>query len=301
MKASLVLFLLQFHAGVAWAVLAAGVPGGSLGQPRLGGVPTWLWGASGLLLGAWGAAWGEGDWGTAAGGLGLLGMGGAWWGLLRVSWGLHRTDQHAQIRMNQRLMDLRGQLARLEERERMRLRLETTRQSKDVMERTTDRFQAILVAVEHHIAYGDVDRAERIVTTFSKHLRQMLHEGSIPFLSLRDSLEFIQTHLDLMESLTAYRFVCELDEDALEPEHLVRCTESLRITPWVEGLLRPFYERAERSLDALDPVRIAVAVEANEVVFRAYFPERSAVEPVALRIRLLGQDYAEEQARAQRA
>jgi hypothetical protein len=69
----------------------------------------------------------------------------------------------------------------------------------------------------------------------------------------------------------------------------------LRLTPWVEALLWPFYERAERSLEPMDPVRLQVLVEQGEVVIRAHFPARSAVEPAEVRVRLLGQDYAQEQ------
>ncbi|MEY5044263.1 MAG: hypothetical protein RJA19_1490 [Bacteroidota bacterium] len=294
MKAGLVLFLLQLHAAAAWGALAAGLPARRVWQARWAGIPALGAGVLGLLLGGTGAVV-EAGWAEAVAWVGLACMllsGMGWVQLVRK---FYFGDRRAQVRMNHRLMDLRGQLARLEERERMRQRMENTRQSRDVMERTTARFQAILVAVEHHIAYGDMDRAERILTTFGKHLRQILHEGSIPFLSLQSTLESIQTHTELMELLTAYRFICDLDEDALDEEHLSRYTESLRLTPWVEALLWPFYERAERSLEPMDPVRLQVLVEQGEVVIRAHFPARSAVEPAEVRVRLLGQDYAQEQ------
>lgn len=297
MKAGLVLFLLQLHAAAAWGAWVAGIPGRKVLRANWAGIPAVGMGLLGLGLGAVGAMGAAADihWAGSFAWVGTVFMVLSWLGFSRLVKDFYCGQPNAEVRMNQRLMDLRGQLARLEERERMRQRMENTRQSRDVMERTTDRFQAILVAVEHHIAYGEMDRAERIITTFGKHLRQILHEGSIPFLSLQSTLESIQTHTELMESLTAYRFICDLDEDALEEEHLTRFTESLRLTPWVEALLWPFYERAERSLEPMESVRLQVLVEKGDVVIRAHFPARSSVEPEEVRVRLLGEDYALEQ------
>ena len=167
--------------------------------------------------------------------------------------------------IHSRLLQLRLQLQRLYEKERLSLRLEKAEQSQMVMDRYDQRFQIILIAIEHHLTFGDHERAERIITLFSRHLRHILYEGSVPFLTLGNTIDHIKTHLKLMELLTAGRFNCDIDDGMLEANHLLRCTESLRISPWVESMVWPFFEWAERNTGTIEPMHLFLDVVDGEI------------------------------------
>lgn len=195
--------------------------------------------------------------------------------------------------IHSRLIQLRLQLQRLHEKERLSLRLEKAEQSQMVLDRYDQRFHVILIAIENHLTFGDHDRAERIITLFSRHLRHILYEGSVPFLTLETTIDHIKTHLNLMELLTAGRFNCDIDDGMLEPSHLARCTESLRISPWVESMVWPFFQWAERNMETIDPMQLFLDVEEGEIILSCVHPslEESDISNTK-RLTLLG-DYAD--------
>jgi hypothetical protein len=191
--------------------------------------------------------------------------------------------------IHSRLIELRLQLQRLYEKERLSLRLEKAEQSQMVMDRYDQRFQIILVAIENHLTFGDHERAERIITLFSRHLRHILYEGSVPFLTLKTTIDHIKTHLKLMELLTAGRFNCDIDDGMLESTHLMRCTESLRISPWVESMVWPFFEWAERNTGTLEPMHLFLDVLDGEVCIVCSHPGiLTAQTSNSHRLKLLG-------------
>tara|TARA_B110000285_G_scaffold234745_1_gene312823 strand:+ start:1311 stop:2258 length:948 start_codon:yes stop_codon:yes gene_type:complete len=206
-----------------------------------------------------------------------------------------RTESPDSI--HSRLVQLRLQLQRLHEKERLSLRLEKAEQSQMVMDRYDQRFQIILIAIENHLTFGDHGRAERIITLFSRHLRHILYEGSVPFLTLETTIEHIKAHLSLMELLTAGRFRCDVDDGMLDASHLGRCTESLRISPWVESMVWPFFEWAERTNEPIDPMYLLLDVEDGEIAISCEHP--SFVESQIIRshrLKLLG-EYSEEESK----
>ncbi|MDG2209370.1 MAG: hypothetical protein P8K81_05190 [Flavobacteriales bacterium] len=202
---------------------------------------------------------------------------------------LPEETEHSPENIHARLVQLRIQLQRLHERERLSLRLERAEQSQNVLDRYEQRFQVILLAIEQHLTFGDHERAERIITLFARHLRHILHEGSTPFLSLADTLDHIKTHIRLMELLTAGRFDCELDDGMLDESILNRYTESLQISPWVESMVWPFYEWAERTTEPIPPIQLLIDVMEDQVDFSFSHPNiNPAIIACDFRLKLLG-------------
>ena len=181
-------------------------------------------------------------------------------------WG--RQDRAQTSEAQSRLMDLRAQLARLHEQERMALRIQQTETERRVLSDAFHRFEAMLVTIENHLALGDEERAERLITLFGKHLRGILNEASSPFIRLRDTLEAIRNYLALMEALTDDRLLIDLDDGMIEAQHLGRMTRNLEITPWVERLTWPLFEAAERQTEVAMPHLITADLEGGDVVFR---------------------------------
>ena len=202
-------------------------------------------------------------------------------------------EEDSPTSIHSRLIQLRLQLQRLHEKERLSVRLEKAEQSQMVLDRYDQRFQVILLAIENHLMFGDHGRAERIITLFSRHLRHILYEGSVPFLTLETTIEHIKTHLSLMELLTAGRFNCDIDDGMLEAAHFARCTESLRISPWVESMVWPFFEWAERHIEPIDPMQLLLDVEDGEITLTCAHPSLIESQIVSTqRLKLLG-DYAQ--------
>jgi hypothetical protein len=92
-----------------------------------------------------------------------------------------------------------------------------------------------------------------------------------------------------MELLTAGRFNCDIDDGMLESTHLMRCTESLRISPWVESMVWPFFEWAERNTGTLEPMHLFLDVLDGEVCIVCSHPGiLTAQTSNSHRLKLLG-------------
>ena len=264
MNLSFVLFSLHLCAGSAAAAMVWGVPLDLLQVWRLHPVRTALFWAMGLTaFVVLPAPWGAGL--LVASLLHTAAM--AWRSVMGLKkWGqqdpVHTSEQQA------RLMDLRGQLARLHEQERMAIRIQQTETERKTLADSYRRFDAILMTIEQHLALGDTERAERLITLFGKHLRGVLNEASSPFIRLNDTLEAIRNYLSLMEALTDERLLIDLDDGMIEPDNGVRMTRNMEITPWVEAQTWPLFESAERLTDVAEPHLITADLEGGEVVFR---------------------------------
>jgi hypothetical protein len=264
MKMEFVLFSAHVCAGTAAFALVWGIPWDLLRAwnvaPSRSGLLWVVAAASGVLLPA--------PWGSAALVAGLAHTG--WFASLTLKglmkWG--RQDVANTTEQQARLMDLRGQLARLHEQERMALRIQQTESEKHVLGEAFRRFDAILITIEQHLALGDTEKAERLITLFGKHLRGILSEASSPFIRLNDSLEGIRNYLTLMEALTDDRLIIDLDDGMIEPEHGVRMTRNLEITPWVESQTWALFEAAERQSMVSTPHLITADLEGGDVVFQ---------------------------------
>jgi len=184
------------------------------------------------------------------------------------AWQIEFSPAHeAPTLVHRRLLQLQHQLLKLHEKEALGAQLEKTNQSQETLNQYGEHFKRVLITIENHLIYGEHEHAEHVITLFSRHLRQLLHEGSSPFLSLENSIDHIKTHLDLMALLTGNRFICDVDDDMLDSTTLLRCTERFQLSPWVEERVWPFFSLAERSLKDLHPMTLVIDVENDEVLF----------------------------------
>lgn len=200
------------------------------------------------------------------------------------------SSQH----IRQRLGFLKGQLDRLEERNRLDSVLNRVAHSESALGKITDRFELILATIENHLLMGDHAHAERIITVFARHLRQTLYEGSMPFLPLHDSIEHIQTHFDLMHLLTGKRLSCDIDDGMLDELTRSRYTQTFLVSDWAQRTLWPYFQLAERSLDSIGDSVLEMDIVGNELVVgfappdSMYLPEGSHTKRIEHRFKLLG-------------
>ncbi len=190
-------------------------------------------------------------------------------------------------RLHVRMWDVRSQVHRLQNKDHIEARLHRQAEVHGILDRYGHRFEAILVAIEHHLMLGDPERAERIITLFARHLRNLLFEGSVPFLALKTSLEHIRIHLRLMAELTDHRIHIAIEEHLSHPEDRERYTESLQLTPWAEAATWPLFEQAEQSTSYQPPARLTVRLVGRTLQCSCTGTGAEPVRP--LDVRLLGE------------
>ena len=191
--------------------------------------------------------------------------GAVWYG--GESWKMiHLPRQASPAEVQRRLLQLQHQLQKLHEREILDVQLEKMNQSQQILNRYGEHFKRVLMTIENHLIYGEHEHAERVITVFSRHLRQLLHEGSTPFLALSESIEHIKTHLEMMTLLTGHRFLCDVDDDMLDDETRSRCTERFQLSPWVEECMWPYFGHAERSLKEMPPLTLVIDAADDRVI-----------------------------------
>jgi|GEM_PF-3458916 len=197
--------------------------------------------------------------------------------------------EHAS-RLHVRMWDIRSQVHRLQNKDHIEARLNRQAEVHGILDRYGHRFESILVAIEHHLLLGDPDRAERIITLFARHLRNLLFEGSVPFLALKTSVEHIRVHLRLMGELTDHRVTVEWEEFLPSRLDRDRYTESLQLTPWAEAVTWPLFEQAERTTTQLPGATLALTLVGRTL--KATCTVDGIPVGDALDVRLLGEGQA---------
>lgn len=234
--------------------------------------------------------WGPIMWGIASM-IAILSMRSFW----QFEPALHTESPHV---LHNRLRALQHQLDRLKEKEQLDTALTKTNLSQHALRQFSDRFELILLTIENHLLMGDHEKAEKIITLFARHLRQVLYEGATPFLPLHETIVHIQTHLALMQLLTGNRFRCEVDDGMLDDFTLKRYTQPLLISAWVQEALWPYFNLAERSLEDIGATNLQFE-QVNESLVASfsapnsmYLPEGSAEQMSSQTFRLLGDSSA---------
>ena len=213
---------------------------------------------------------------------------------LLLTWRLVRAGDAANRahngRLHVRMWDVRGQIHRLQNKDRIEARLHRQAEVHGILDRYGHRFESILVAIEHHLLLGDPERAERIITLFARHLRNLLFEGSVPFLALKTSIEHIRVHLRLMGELTDHRVTVDTEELLASPSDRERYTESLQLTPWAEASTWPLFEQAERTTARLPAAKLIWTLSGRTLRGTCLVDGVPQGEPVE--VRLLGDGHA---------
>lgn len=207
---------------------------------------------------------------------------------------LHEAEEvvfalHALHEKERRLREAREALERLEDRAQLGSHLERSQNSLTHMTAQQMRFQTILMAVEQHVAFSPLEHAEALLVLFAKHLRHILHESSVPFLSVGEIAEHSRTFVDLMSHLTGSRFDCLVDEGTDFEKVAHRLAESQTVMPWIENWVWPFFELAERVPHELPPMVLSIEEEEEGLVWSCHMDNSMpAAASTRLSMKLLG-------------
>ena len=143
----------------------------------------------------------------------------------------NKTEDNTVIR--QRLMNVRNHTMRLQELDSLRKRVDDFDNESAAIDQSIDRLEITLDILHKMIEDGDEKLAETVLTRFSKHLRQLLHECASPEIEVSVHLEHIDCILALLCALNHNKWSYEMTTDALADIDLGRCIKSMTTSPWI--------------------------------------------------------------------
>lgn len=138
---------------------------------------------------------------------------------------------------HERLMQSRNQTMRLNELNQLRLRLKDTNQETDQLKNSVDRLDVVLEKIENLIESNQLTLSETILSRFSKHLRQLLHEGASSEIITREAIEYIECSLALMAAMNKHTWGFEITKENFAEIDTNRKVKSLILTPWLFEML----------------------------------------------------------------
>jgi hypothetical protein len=141
------------------------------------------------------------------------------------------AEENNVIRL--RLMNVRNHNMRLKELYSLKKRVSEFDRESASIDKSIYRLERILDILHKFIVDGDEILAESILTRFSKHLRQLLHECASNNIEVSTNVEHLDCILGLLSSVNHNRWAFEIDTDGLAEIDLGRGVKSMTTSPWV--------------------------------------------------------------------
>jgi len=141
------------------------------------------------------------------------------------------AEENSVIRL--RLMNVRNHNMRLKELYSLKKRVSEFDIESESIDKSIFRLERILDILHKFIVDGDEILAESILTRFSKHLRQLLHECASNNIEVSTNVEHLDCILGLLSSVNHNRWAFEIDTDGLAEIDLGRGVKSMTTSPWV--------------------------------------------------------------------
>ena len=146
-----------------------------------------------------------------------------------------KKEDNSVIR--QRLMNVRNHTMRLKELYSLRKRIADFDRESEAIDKSIYRLEIILELLHSIIKEGDEILAETLLTRFSKHLRQLLHECASNEIEVSVNVEHIDCILALLCSLNYNKWSYEINTDSLADIDFGRTVKSMTTSPWIFEML----------------------------------------------------------------
>ena len=130
-------------------------------------------------------------------------------------------------------MQSRNQTMRLSELRTLNDRLDRSKDETNSLEKSVQRLETILSELERLIEDEKIASSESLLTRFSKHLRQLLHEGASPTLKIDENIEYVEGGLALMSAMNQHSWAYEINTDQIEPIDINRKVKTMVLSTWV--------------------------------------------------------------------
>ena len=134
---------------------------------------------------------------------------------------------------SERLMQSRNQTMRLSELRTLNDRLDRSKDETNSLEKSVQRLETILSELERLIEDEKIASSESLLTRFSKHLRQLLHEGESPTLKIDENIEYVEGGLALMSAMNQHSWAYEINTDQIAPIDSNRKVKTIVLSTWV--------------------------------------------------------------------
>ncbi len=134
---------------------------------------------------------------------------------------------------SERLMQSRNQTMRLSELRTLNDRLDRSKDETNSLEKSVQRLETILSELERLIEDEKIASSESLLTRFSKHLRQLLHEGASPTLKIDENIEYVEGGLALMSAMNQHSWAYEINTDQIAPIDSNRKVKTIVLSTWV--------------------------------------------------------------------
>lgn len=134
---------------------------------------------------------------------------------------------------SERLMQSRNQTMRLSELRTLNDRLDRSKDETNSLEKSVQRLETILSELERLIEDEKIASSESLLTRFSKHLRQLLHEGASPTLKIDENIEYVEGGLVLMSAMNQHSWAYEINTDQIAPIDSNRKVKTIVLSTWV--------------------------------------------------------------------
>ena len=134
---------------------------------------------------------------------------------------------------SERLMQSKNQTMRLSELRTLNDRLDRSKDETNSLEKSVQRLETILSELERLIEDEKIASSESLLTRFSKHLRQLLHEGASPTLKIDENIEYVEGGLALMSAMNQHSWAYEINTDQIAPIDSNRKVKTIVLSTWV--------------------------------------------------------------------
>lgn len=133
----------------------------------------------------------------------------------------------------ERWMQTRNQTMRLNELNLLQKKLDQTNNETRSLKEAVSRLDFILREIEGLIEEGNLTLSETLLSRFSKHLRQLLHEGASDEILIREAFEYLESCLSMMAAMSRHSWAFEIHKENFAELDSNRKVKSLIVTPWI--------------------------------------------------------------------
>ncbi|PCJ82233.1 MAG: hypothetical protein COA49_01680 [Bacteroidetes bacterium] len=135
--------------------------------------------------------------------------------------------------LKERIMSVRNHTMRLTELAILKKRVDEFDGDSAVIDKSINRLEEILNTLELAIKSDNEKWADLLLTRFSKHLRQLLHEGASSRIEIDETCDHLESSLSLLSAMNQNTWAYEINTDRLNGFDKGRTIKSMSITPWV--------------------------------------------------------------------
>lgn len=166
--------------------------------------------------------------------------------------------------IKERVMSVRNHTMRLTELASLKKMVEEFERDSEIIDLSINRLEVVLLKLQSAIESDDEAWSDSLLTRFSKHLRQLLHEGASSSIEIEETNGHLECALSLLSAMNHNTWAYEINLDRFNDFDKTRTIKSMSITPWVLEKLWDYTLKSTIS----KTVKLEVTSDTYEVLYR---------------------------------